>query len=306
MSDCEISARQKKELKGLESEKRQALKKIKTTMGKSKKGKDALSAAEAEWKWKEEETLTRHKLELLPSSGGEKEVSIEISDCSTADNDKNNNEEAVVVVSRKEEANIEVVPVVVRTKQEKALEKKRAKRRAALQKEKEREERIEQENKEAGPSAKDMELQALKILIPDNLQIKEIPADGHCLYRAIASQTSFTYTEMRHLAAEELSNHREEYEPFFIVDDNDSNNVVSFDQHIQQVRNTAEWGGHIELRALAKALHRTIMVYSTTTTTSSPLTIDSGDNNNNDKQILLTYHRHYYALGEHYNSLIAK
>lgn len=286
MSD-EILAKQKKAVKAFESEKRQALKKIKSTMGKGKKGKEALSAAEAEWKLKEEEMLARHKLEILSPSGGEEDASNE---------NVGDREEPVARVEEPVEEPVEEEKVL--SKKEKALQKKLAKRRAAQQKEKEREERIEQEKKGAGPSAKDIELQALKL--PENHAIKEIPADGHCLYRAIASQTSSTYSEMRHLAAEELTNNREEYEPFFIAEDS----TVSFEQHIQQVRDTAEWGGHIELRALAKALHKNIMVYSATA--PSPLKIDCGDNSNDHNQILLTYHRHYYALGEHYNVLVPK
>lgn len=283
MSD-EILAKQKKEVKALDSEKRQCLKKIKSTMGKGKKAKEALSAAEEEWKLKEDEISARHKLELLSPSGEGEDIS-----------SKNNVSDRAEAVAKVEEP-IEVKKVL--SKKEKALQKKLAKRQVALKKEKDREERIDQENKGAGPSAKDIELQALKL--PENLTIKEIPADGHCLYRAIASQTSSTYTKMRHLAAEELTNNRKEYEPFFIAEDS----TVSFDQHIQQVRDTAEWGGHMELRALAKALNRTIMVYSATT--AAPLQIDSGDSCNDDNQILLTYHRHYYALGEHYNALVFK
>jgi OTU domain-containing protein 6 len=77
--------------------------------------------------------------------------------------------------------------------------------------------------------------------------------------------------------------------------------VTSFDDYVDRVRNSAEWGGHLELRALSLALERPIYVYSVQSGTK-PLEIDGGK----DKPpIRLSYHLHYYALGEHYNQVVA-
>ena len=74
---------------------------------------------------------------------------------------------------------------------------------------------------------------------------------------------------------------------------------------MDQVRDSAEWGGHLELRALGIALNRPIYVYSVQSGTK-PLAIheDSNTNQIGEEPILLSYHLHYYALGEHYNQVI--
>ena len=57
----------------------------------------------------------------------------------------------------------------------------------------------------------------------------------------------------------------------------------------------ADWGGQPELLALARALQRPIVVYSRD---SAPLRMGESDG----EELVVTYHRDYYALGEHYNS----
>ena len=151
------------------------------------------------------------------------------------------------------------------------------------------------------------------------MQIEEIPADGNCLYRAIAKQleflnsttatdsggTSYDYETMRSLCADQLMKLREEYEPFA---DLDYSNVSSYDEYVEKVRASSEWGGHLELRALSSALDKTIVVYSAD---GAPLHIRNGDENGdtnddggNGGTIRLSFHRRYYALGEHYNSVV--
>ena len=65
---------------------------------------------------------------------------------------------------------------------------------------------------------------------------------------------------------------------------------------------TAEWGGQIEIRALSECLQRVIYIYEA----NAPV-IKMGEEHHNrystEEPIRLTYHKHYYALGEHYNSV---
>ena len=64
-----------------------------------------------------------------------------------------------------------------------------------------------------------------------------------------------------------------------------------------------EWGGQLEIRALSCALNKKILIYDAQ---APVLTISNNDNNNNDDDIIrLTYHRHYFSLGEHYNSVVS-
>ena len=123
-------------------------------------------------------------------------------------------------------------------------------------------------------------------LVEVNRRIKDVAADGHCLYRAIADQSDSTYTEVRKTCAAFMEAHADDFAPF--IEDE------SFGDHCAKVRSSAEWGGQPEVLALARALHRPIVVYSRD---SAPLRMGEGSD-----EIVVTYHRDYYALGEHYNS----
>ena len=126
-----------------------------------------------------------------------------------------------------------------------------------------------------------------KKLIEVNRRIKDVAADGHCLYRAVADQSDSTYTEVRKTCAAFMEAHADDFAPF--IEDE------SFGDHCAKVRSSAEWGGQPELLALARALQRPIVVYSRD---SEPLRMGESDG----KELVVTYHRDYYALGEHYNS----
>ncbi len=162
------------------------------------------------------------------------------------------------------------------------------------------------------------------------MTIEEVAADGNCLYRAVARQLDHLdsgvsgdgsgdgngnsnssssngndndngndYTNIRMICADQMIKARDEYEPFADLTDS---NVSSYEEYVEKVRGSSEWGGHVELRALSTALQKTIVVYSAD---SSPLFItnDNGDNDG-DNVIRLSFHRKYYALGEHYNSVV--
>lgn len=86
-----------------------------------------------------------------------------------------------------------------------------------------------------------------------------------------------------------------EFAPFCELTDD----VPDFRTYVERVRSSAEWGGHLELRALALALKRQVVVYSST---QAPLIIEEhGCDSANP--IRLSYHLTYYALGEHYNQV---
>ena len=124
-------------------------------------------------------------------------------------------------------------------------------------------------------------------LVEINRRIKDVAADGHCLYRAVADQSDSTYTEVRKTCASFMEAHESDFAPF--IEDE------SFGDHCAKVRSSAEWGGQPELLALARALNRPIVVYSRD---SEPLRMGESDG----EELVVTYHRDYYALGEHYNS----
>lgn len=170
--------------------------------------------------------------------------------------------------------------------QRKKLEKAARKREEARRKEREAERALEAAKQL--PNAKTTELANMQL--PAQSRIEDVPADGHCLYRAVAAQIDSDYQKVRTITADSLVEHRENLEAFC---------ESHYDDYVDRVRNSADWGGHLELRALSLALKRPIIVYST----GPPLTI--GDDQA-QAPIRLSYHLHYYALGEHYNHVVVE
>ena len=82
----------------------------------------------------------------------------------------------------------------------------------------------------------------------------------------------------------------DDYLAFVALDADDPG--AFFAEHCRRVRETAEWGGQPELLALARVLGRPIWVHSR----DAPL-LKMGEGAG--APLVLTYHRDYYALGEH-------
>lgn len=63
----------------------------------------------------------------------------------------------------------------------------------------------------------------------------------------------------------------------------------------------AEWGGHLEASALSACLEMPIWVYEV----DKPI-VKMGEEFESSvcRPLRVTYHRHYYSLGEHYNSVM--
>jgi OTU domain-containing protein 6 len=288
----ELQAKHKKEIKTLEADRRTAIKKIKGTAGKGKKGKEILAAAESEWDEKHKALLQKHAEEIatvMPT---------------TSTNTNNELSDATVQTANiKDETKEEEEEEVAR---QKALAKKLRKKQAKLEKELAREENIARQMANA-PNPRQIEIDAIMELYlnQEQMEIEEVKADGNCLYRAIARQLEilglgdYDYEKVRNLCSEEMMKHRDEYEPFADLHEMD---VSSFEEYVDKVRCSNEWGGHLELRALAHGLKKVIKVYST----EGPLEIKSDGVNEEDGTITLSFHRNYYALGEHYNSVVKK
>ena len=153
-----------------------------------------------------------------------------------------------------------------------------------------------------------------------SLREKIIRADGHCLYSAVADQLgelgvplqtgdapatkprisflqkqepegagSEPYRQVRRAAATYIEGHADDFAPFL---------EEPLDQYVHKIRDTGEWGGQLELLALAKTYGVRISVLQGDGRVEE---IDGG--NDEDKRIWLAYYRHGFGLGEHYNSL---
>ncbi|KAJ4299177.1 OTU protein [Kalmusia sp. IMI 367209] len=147
-----------------------------------------------------------------------------------------------------------------------------------------------------------------------SLELKEIRADGHCLYAAVADQMETRglglkpriqvkvveedaklpdYKKVRYAAADLIESAPDDFVGFM---------EEPLDMYLQKLRETGEWGGHMELMALAKTYGVKINVLHSDGRVDK---IEPGDDakDKDGKEIWLGYYRHSHGLGEHYNSL---
>jgi OTU domain-containing protein 6 len=134
-----------------------------------------------------------------------------------------------------------------------------------------------------------------------------IRPDGHCMFSAVAllisdasshqlkSKTdglnaSYPYKAVRAKAARFISEHPADFEPFL---------EEPIDQYTNKIQNTAEWGGQLELQAIARSYGIDINVLQADGRIEK---IESGSDSETEP-IWLTYYRHSFGLGEHYNAL---
>ena len=185
-------------------------------------------------------------------------------------------------------------------------QKARLARRAA-----EQEAAAEQAEKEAVslPNLRDRELASMQEAYQaKGLYEHDIKSDGHCLYAAIADQlndaalglkpritlelngvTKPHYVVIRHVAAAYIAQNSDDFTPFL---------EQPLDKYLKTIRDTGEWGGHLEILALAKVYGVDIKILHGNGHVDH---IESGFSNH--KPLWLAYYRHRYRLGEHYNSL---
>ncbi|KKK22434.1 hypothetical protein P175DRAFT_0504119 [Aspergillus ochraceoroseus IBT 24754] len=160
------------------------------------------------------------------------------------------------------------------------------------------------------------------------LQEVEINPDGHCLFSAVANQLDEMglglapdpsrivlqpttqsrvdtvvspkhdgYRAVRAVTADFITEHKDDFEPFM---------EEPLEQYTRKIKLTAEWGGQLELQAIARAYGVDINVVQGDGRIEK---IESGDTHSSDEEervkrvIWLAYYRHTYGLGEHYNAL---
>lgn len=192
-------------------------------------------------------------------------------------------------------------------------QKSRLARRAA-----EQEAAVEEAEKEAAdlPNLRERERKAMQeAYISRGLKEHEIRSDGHCLYAAVADQLEHSavglkpkihiditddraqakpaiagYYITRQVAAAYISQNPEDFSPFL---------EEPLDQYVTNIKDTGEWGGHLEILALAKAYAVDINVLQANGRVEK---IECGIDNEL-RALWLAYYHHSFGLGEHYNSL---
>lgn len=131
---------------------------------------------------------------------------------------------------------------------------------------------------------------------------KDITPDGHCLFTAVADQLGQqdislgaegqepAYKTVRRAAATYMLEHGDDFAPFLEED---------LEGYANKMEKTAEWGGQLELMALARRYQAEIRVVQD----GRMERIGEEEGNASGKMLWLAYYRHGYGLGEHYNSL---
>jgi OTU domain-containing protein 6 len=203
------------------------------------------------------------------------------------------------------EASVSVTPSEDGQPRKRNRQKERLARRAA-----EQEAAVLEAQKEAAsqPDQRAVEKAALqKEFDARGLSEKLIRPDGHCLFSAVADQLSLAsiplgtgedtelkedqrYKAVRKAAAGYIETHPDDFVPF--LDE-------PLEDYVHKIRDTAEWGGHMELLAISKRYNVEICVLQN----GAPQTIEPGDGSSELEKIWLAYYRHGFGLGEHYNSL---
>ena len=156
------------------------------------------------------------------------------------------------------------------------------------------------------PDLHEQELSSMaKELENRSLQMKSVPSDGHCLYSAVADQLlqreislnidtaavqGPPYKTVRAVAADYMGSHPDDFSPFL---------EEPLEAYVKKIRDTGEWGGHLELSALANAYKLKINVLQS----NGRVENIEPSRSEVETTIWLGYYRHSFGLGEHYNSL---
>mmetsp|Transcript_4256 Transcript_4256/g.12817 ORF Transcript_4256/g.12817 Transcript_4256/m.12817 type:complete len:292 (-) Transcript_4256:2018-2893(-) len=185
---------------------------------------------------------------------------------------------------------------------EKKLSKQQQRRKQKQQAEREKEFQRALQRASAGPTERDSELKALReVLSSQMLGIHEIIPDGDCLFSAVAHQLKLlkvadeSADSLRRKTADNLLENMSTY-IYFIEDVN--GDEQKYQEYCQKMRDTHAWGGEVEIRVMATIFKVRIVVYAV----GLPLTTHGEENTS--PTLRLSFHRKYFGLGEHYNSVI--
>lgn len=296
----ELEAKQKQESRKLEGEIRAMLKKAKKSEKKEIEAKVVQLEYDLKAKHRDEEILLEEYLENNGGGGetGDKDTE-ECEDNIDAIAEKKHLAEQEAATKLKEEEDRQAQARIAKAAKKK---NKKAAKEAELQ-------RVKEEIAEnAGPAMRDLELDALNaLLLPEKLCIKEIQPDGNCLYRSIADQLllddpDMDFVKLRKVAADYMRAHEQDFAPFTDCEEEGAD-YATYCNRVENSTGEVEWGGQLELRAISSALRREIQIYDS----MAPLLVmdNDGDVDSGKSPIKLTFHRHFYTLGEHYNSVRA-
>lgn len=177
-------------------------------------------------------------------------------------------------------------------------------------------ERMEKLLAEAGPSAQAVERDAVAAkLRAKGLVLRDVPADGNCLFHALADQLGEgkSHSDVRSEVVAYIREHPSEYAGF-MDEGGGSNNEgknkkkkgkakggngeserEKVDAYCERMARNGCWGGDIEINAAAKLYGCTVTVVSAN---ADNVVIGSGG-----RKLVIAYLKHDLSTGEHYNSV---
>jgi len=322
----ELQAKHRKELKDLQA---------KITSKKKQATKKTRKGVNDECDRLEQETKERQAAEITALNGGSPEAikSEPEPECEHETADLVDNTASISLEGRNDAASTQIDPAQSQETRPESAPTQRKPNRARARMERRRAEQealMNQASTEASqlPNLKAAERERMVTEFKTRgLEEKEIRADGHCLYSAFADQMEVLglplgtaptekpgimstltngikgdsleqqqakmerYKVVRTAAAEYIEGHGDDFAPFL---------EEPLPIYIHKVRDTGEWGGQLELLALARSYGVKINVLQGDGRVEE---IYPEDNGEEAKSIWLAYYRHGFGLGEHYNSL---
>ncbi|KAJ3307341.1 OTU domain-containing protein 6B, partial [Gonapodya sp. JEL0774] len=99
---------------------------------------------------------------------------------------------------------------------------------------------------ESMPDLRERELNTIRdVVARQSLELVDVPADGHCLYRAIGGQlgSGESYNDLRRRTAAHLRAHRDDFAPFLTNQNGESMNDADYAAYCDSLEKTAVWGG---------------------------------------------------------------
>lgn len=195
-------------------------------------------------------------------------------------------------------------------KEEEEIEKQKKKQEKNKKKDEKKKKKDEEQRKKAEEALmnggdRQREINLIQKQLNDlGLLIKVVPSDGHCLFRSVSDQidnSKDAHLKLRKLVAKEMRSNPNDYIPFLETSNGDLMGEKEFEEYCNNIENTSCWGGQCEIKSLVNILQKQITIFQA----DAPV-IKMGEEFCKNGEIYLTYHRFFYSLGEHYNSVQKK
>ena len=169
---------------------------------------------------------------------------------------------------------------------------------------KRREEELAQAEIDNKNSARNLETRAINAILKSRkLKLNTIKSDGDCMYNALNHQLQLagqpgTVEMLRKTAADYIRANKDELICYMTsIKSDDIMSEEEFLEYCRQVECTKAWGSQVEISALSSSLKLKIEVLQASGTPTI-----SGSEFSKRPHLVVTYHRHFFGLGEHYNS----